>query len=161
MTRDDLLYALQHNNVLAFLAVIRAGEGTDDDVGYRRHFGGTLFDSFADHPRVRITRKVKGLKDPITSTAAGAYQFLSRTWDEMAEQYGLKDFSPINQDCAAVGLIARRGALRDVIAGRFDEAIRRTCKEWASLPGSPYGQPVRTHRQALAVYTAHGGTLAA
>ena len=37
---------LDDGNVKAFLAVIRAGEGTPDQDGYRRHFGGRLFDSF-------------------------------------------------------------------------------------------------------------------
>jgi hypothetical protein len=34
---------LREPNVQAFLRVIRAGEGTADDDGYRRQFGGKLF----------------------------------------------------------------------------------------------------------------------
>lgn len=145
-------------NVRAFLAVIRDGEGTADADGYRRLFGGRLFDSFADHPRERITaRSGAGF---ITSTAAGAYQFLERTWDECADALDLPDFSPASQDAAAVFLIRRRGALGDVVAGRFNEAVRKCAREWASLPGAPYGQPTRTMQQAQAVFERAGGVYA-
>lgn len=140
-------------NLRAFLAVIRAGEGTSDVDGYRRHYGGRLFDGFADHPRVSISAGAW------TSTAAGAYQFLSRTWDECRDALGLDDFSPASQDLAAVFLIRRRGALPDVLAGRLPEAIAKCNREWASLPGSPYGQPTRTLQQATDVYLKSGGNL--
>lgn len=137
-------------NLRAFLRMLRVGEGTSDADGYRRLFAGRLIDNFADHPRTPITAKLGG--KPITSTAAGAYQFLSRTWDECKAALDLSDFSPASQDVAAVFLIRRRGALADVLAGRIEEAIRRTNKEWASLPGSPYGQPTKTLAQALAYF---------
>lgn len=155
MTRDDILFALQHQNTQAFLRVIRAGESSQDDSAYTVMFGGSHFEGFADHPRRKNT------VGRLTSTAAGAFQFLSRTWDEMAAKYGLADFSPPNQDIAAVGLIARRGALQLVMEGRIREAIARCAREWASLPGSPYGQPTLTLERALAVYHEHGGALAA
>jgi muramidase (phage lysozyme) len=153
--RDAIGYLalLDDPNVKAFFAVIRAGEGTSDSGGYSRHFGGTSFDSFADHPRIAITA------GRWTSTAAGAFQFLSRTWDECASALDLADFSPKNQDLAALFLIDRRKALEDVLAGRIEQAIAKCNREWASLPGSPYGQPVRTMEQALATYRAHGGEL--
>jgi muramidase (phage lysozyme) len=146
--------ALGSQSLRAFLAVIRAGEGTSDPDGYRRHYGGTLFDSFADHPCKAITA------GRWTSTAAGAYQFLMGTWRECAAALALPDFSPASQDLAAVFLIRRRGALPDALAGRLDAAIAKCAKEWASLPGSPYGQPTRTLAQAHAVYAQAGGTLA-
>jgi muramidase (phage lysozyme) len=153
VTRDDLLGVLAHDNVQAFLRVIREGESNQNEDAFQIMFGGDHFDSFRDHPRQKHTRGT------LTSTAAGAYQFLSRTWDEMAAKYSLPDFSPINQDIAAVGLIARRGALQDVLDGRFDEAIRKCNREWASLPGSPYGQPTRTLAQAREVFAAYGGRI--
>ncbi len=151
----DIDSALQNENVQAFLVLIRTGEGTLGPNGYRTMFGGGLFTDFSDHPRQAITRS------GITSTAAGAYQFLSRTWDEMASKYDLPDFSPASQDIAAVGLIKRRGALADVIAGRFTAAINKCNREWASLPGSPYGQPTLTYSRALQVLAANGGEAAA
>jgi muramidase (phage lysozyme) len=155
LTYLDLQEALDKPNVNAFLKMIRAGEGTSDEDGYRRHFGGELFTSFTDHPRKVIAKKSRGKM--LFSSAAGAYQFLARTWDEMSALYGLKDFSPINQDIAAVGLIHRRRALADVIEGRFHEAVRKCAAEWASLPESPHDQPTRTYWEAFAVYEAAGG----
>lgn len=150
-----LLALLDNPNVRAFWHVIRVGEGTADEDGYRRMFGGELFESFADHPRRAITRSLGGR--PITSTAAGAGQFLARTWDECEAALGLGDFSPANQDIAALYLIDRRKALDDVLAGRVEDAIRKCNREWASLPESPYGQPTRTLAQALATYDKAGG----
>jgi len=150
-TKEMLLNA----NVRAFLMVIRKGEGTSDADGYRRIFGGKLFASFADHPRVKVTRS------GLTSTAAGAYQFLASTWDETARIQGLVDFTPASQDLGALGRIAARGALNDVINGRFEAAVRKCGKEWASLPYSPYGQPVQTFEGAKMVYLENNGTITA
>lgn len=144
---------LSESNVQAMLRVIRAGEGTAGPNGYRTLFGGGLFDGYADHPRVTIKRS------GYTSTAAGAYQFLASTWDETARVMRLADFSPASQDFAAVGRIAARGALDDVRAGRFDAAIRKIAREWASLPGSPYGQPTIPLERARDLYASAGGTL--
>ena len=69
----DYRSALLNPNVRAFLAVIRAGEGTSDPDGYRRHFGGELFTDYSQHPKRAITKLLGG--QPLTSTAAGAYQF--------------------------------------------------------------------------------------
>lgn len=149
--RGVRLSDITNPNVQAMLRVIRAGEGTADDAGYKRIFGGSHFDSFADHPRI----KVKAGK--WTSTAAGAYQFLASTWDETARIMGLKDFSPANQDWGAVGRMQARGALGYIKAGKFEEAVKRIAREWASLPGSPYGQPVMTWEKARTIYAAAGG----
>lgn len=146
---------LGNPNVRAMLAVIRKGEGTADANGYRRIFGGQLFDSYADHPRILVK------KGGYNSTAAGAYQFLSSTWDETAKLMGLADFSPANQDLGALGRIAARGALDDVIAGRFESAVKKMAKEWASLPFSPYGQPVQTLEGAKLVYLQNNGVITA
>lgn len=145
----DEMSALENRNVRAFLMMIRTGEGTAGSNGYRTLFGGQLFDGFEDHPRITVTA------GGYTSTAAGAYQILSRTWDGL----GLADFTPASQDVAAVMLIKRRGALADVIAGRIEQAVAKCAKEWASLPGSPYGQPTITLSRAAAVYAQWGGQL--
>jgi len=154
-----LVDALEQPNVQAFLRVIRAGEGTTDADGYRRMFGGAHFDSFADHPRVVHTFKLKK-GGSLSSSAAGAYQFLERTWDELVAEYGFSDFTPKTQDLAAVALLVRRKALADIIAGRFQKAVRKCNREWASLPESPYGQPTKTMDQAVAIYADHGGAFA-
>ncbi|MEY4636521.1 MAG: hypothetical protein RJA55_2319 [Acidobacteriota bacterium] len=154
--RDDITDALRHPNVRAFLRVIRAGESSQDDGAYRMMVGGDLFSNTAAHPNV--VRTVRGLPP---STAAGAYQFLHRTWQECREALDLPDFGVESQDVAAVYLIRRRGALADVLAGRFEAAVDKCANEWASLPGSPYGQPTRSAEQARAVYVAYGGAFAA
>ncbi len=142
----NLQYALADLNVRAFLRVIRAGESSQTDDAYRMLFGGALVDNLSKHPNRAVT--ASGL----TSTAAGAYQFLSRTWVECAAALKLTDFSPASQDLAAVFLIQRRKALQDVIDGDIEGAIAKCNKEWASLPGSPYGQPVMTMEKAMRVY---------
>lgn len=135
---------LKNPNAQAFLALIRFTEGA----GYSTLFGGGSIDRFEDHPRVAITRTLGG--KPITSTAAGAYQFLSRTWDECKKALDLPDFSPPSQDRAAIYLIERRRALPAVLEGDWDTAIERCNREWASLPGSPYGQPTKPLNVCLA-----------
>ena len=152
-----LAEALRNHNVQAFLRMLRHGEGTTALDGYRTMFGGQLFENgYMDHPRKANTYTLRSGK-AITSTAAGAYQFLSKTWDGLVRQYGFKDFSPVNQDLAAVALIKGRGALDDVIAGRFNVAVGKCAREWASLPGSPYGQPTVTLDKARELYEAAGG----
>lgn len=143
--------SLDDANVRAFLMLIRTGEGTADGAGYTRLFGGGSFAGYTDHPRITVSRS------GYTSTAAGAYQILARTWDDLKSTNDLPDFSPASQDKAALILIRRRGALADVKAGRWDAAIRKTNKEWASLPGSPYGQPTLTMSRAKEVLLAYGG----
>lgn len=155
-------------NLQAFIEMLRLGEGTQGDEGFRTMFGGGKFDSFADHPRVKVTRPFGKPKpsliiggspqrETITSTAAGAGQFLERTWDGLVREYGFTDFSPKNQMLGIVALIAGRKALSDVVEGRFEQAVMKCNKEWASLPGSPYGQPVVTMAQAKAEYEKNGG----
>lgn len=151
------LDALQNQNVQAFLAVIRRGEGTADADGYRRLVGGALFDSYADHPRLRVFISRLGQ----SSTAAGAYQFLESTWDEVAGKLGLPDFSPTSQDIAAIERLRYRRALADVLAGRIDQALSKCSWEWASLPPYRYGgQGVLNADQARNLYTAAGGIFA-
>ncbi len=141
MTHYDV--TLRNPNVQAFLALIRYTEGA----GYQTLFGGGIVDSLEDHPRIAITRTLGG--KPITSTAAGAYQFLSRTWDECKKALDLPDFTAANQDRAALYLIERRRALPAVLEGDWTTALERCNREWASLPGSPYGQPTKSMATCL------------
>ncbi len=150
-----------HANLSAFLRVIRAGESSQSDDAYTVMYGGSHFDSFDDHPR-------QAFKSPWGWTsAAGAYQAMcavpgkvkTDTWGDFIRSAGPHDFSPESQDKFAVWCIKRRGALDDVLAGRIETAVQKCAKEWASLPGSPYGQPTRTLQQALATYAAYGGAL--
>lgn len=153
---EQLLEALRSPNLQAFLRVIRAGESSQELKAYFTVVGGEVVESLEAHPKRRVW--LPGLK--LWSTAAGAYQFLLGTWAECVEALKLPDFSAPSQDLAAAFLIRRRGALADVLAGRVEAAIKKCAKEWASLPGSPYGQPTRSLKQALATYSAYGGAFA-
>ena len=156
-SREPLREALRHPNVAAFLKVIDQGEhgkNAHSPDRYRTMYGGGMFDAPPwEHPR----KPVKA--GAWTSTAAGRPQFLAKTWDGLGAKYGFEDFSPQCQDEGAVALILGRKALDDVIAGRLEAAIGKCNKEWASLPGSPYGQPTMTMADAHLVYKAWGGTL--
>lgn len=156
------------DNLAAFLWMIRVCEGTSGVNGYKTMFTGKLFDvdnplkddgvtpnpsyQFKDHPRV--VNVANGIK----STAAGAYQFLYKTWKECQQTLDLPDFSPSSQDRACLLLLKRRNAYADVVAGNFTSAISKCRLEWASLPGSPYDQNPKKFDYALALYKQGGGT---
>ncbi|MHA2063490.1 MAG: hypothetical protein ACXABY_03820 [Candidatus Thorarchaeota archaeon] len=59
------------------------------------------------HPGIREPI-VSGANKGKVSTASGAPQFIESTWNEQKERLGLKDFSPRNQDIAALDLAQRR-----------------------------------------------------
>jgi len=126
-----------NNNRRAFLDMIAVSEGTAGrgDNGYNVLVGGGLFDSYADHPR-----KLVFINNTLKSTAAGRYQLLARYFDHYKKLLGLKDFSPAAQDAIALQQIKECGALEDVDAGRFEEAVRKCRRIWASFPGAGYGQ---------------------
>lgn len=148
----------EQKNIAAFLKMIRVSEGTSGPNGYSMLVGGGTFQGFADHPRIMVTISSQGRA--ITSSAAGAYQMLKRTWDEVKGRLMLTDFSPSSQDRGAVELIRRRGALADVRAGRFADALTKCRKEWASLPGAGYGQPENSVERLFAAYVNAGGSVA-
>ena len=141
-------------NIRAFLIMIQYAEGTYGKDGYRKLYGGSLFNDFSRHPNAPQT------KWGITSTAAGAYQILNKTWLELQAKLKLPDFSPVSQDKAAIELIRRRKALDDVYAGRWSQAIEKCRKEWASLPGAGYGQNEKNITNLLAVIKVAGGSTA-
>ena len=149
----------EDDNLAAFLWTIRVCEGTSGPNGYRTMFTGKLFDSFADHPRQHITAGIAG--NTVTSTAAGAYQFLSKTWDEAAKILNLPDFSPASQDQACLLLLKRLHAIDDIKAGRFTSAIKKCSGTWASLPDAPYNQHPKTLTFALNTFQQGGGTVTA
>ncbi|MCO8100115.1 glycoside hydrolase family 24 protein [Acinetobacter indicus] len=140
-TRQELEKALNNPNVRKILDVIASSEGVKH--GYNTIFGNERTEDLKAHPNIRKEfTQTDGKKN--TTTAAGRYQFLKGTWDRVSKRYGLNDFSPKNQDLAAVALILGRGALGDVIKGDFTKAIGKLGGEWASLPSSNYAQPKKS-----------------
>ena len=153
MIRADLQKALDSNNVRAFLKAIRLGEGTSDEAGYYRIVGGGMFIDDSHHPNVRVWID----RYKVWSTAAGAYQIIRPTWNNLVQQYGFEDFTPESQDEAAVALIAGRHALEDVMLGKLENAVRKCSKEWASLPGSEAGQRTEKFADIQKFYVDNGG----
>lgn len=134
---------LQRPEVRSLLNTIRYAEGTPGESGYQTMFGGSKFDTSKGwrHPDKAITG------GGYTSTAAGAYQFLTPTWQSTAKALGLPGFDPKSQDLAALYLIdKKRGALDPFLKGeKFGTVLNKLAPEWASLPTSSgrsyYGQP--------------------
>ena len=141
MKLSQLQQAYANPNVRKFLDLIAQAEGVKH--GYNTMFGNERFGSLATHPNVRKAFKQTDGKTNYT-TAAGRYQFLNSTWNNLAKRYGFRDFSPQAQDLGAIALIAGRGALDDVLKGDWQAAIQKTGKEWASLPSSTYKQGKRS-----------------
>lgn len=134
--------------VKALLDTIAKAEGAN----YNTLFGGGTFSDFSQHPNQRITRKLGG-KD-ITSTAAGRYQILKRTNDAVEAQTGITGFDQRAQDLKGIYLAKQRGMLDPLFKGDIAGAFTKGNREWASLPGSPYGQPTKKAEDLLTVYNA-------
>ena len=94
------------------------------------------------------------------STAAGAYQIIRPTWIRVRDRLGLVNFDELSQDAAAIELIRQRGALEDVKAGRFGDAVRKCRQEWASLPGNSARQGQRSFDTLAAWFAGAGGAFA-
>lgn len=143
-------------SVAAFLDMLAHAEGTPRfgrEDGYDVIVGGATFDSYDDHPRQLVWLP----SYEIHSSAAGRYQFLTRTWDDLVKRFGLPDFTPVSQDLGAVHLIRQCKALSLIHDGRIREAIHACRKIWASLPGAGYGQRELATDELLQVYHDAGG----
>ena len=142
--------------------MIAAAEGTSNiancgqyDLGYQGIFGcdrisSRVFSNYSKHPQ-RSYRTGWGT----LSDASGRYQFKSMTWNELAIAHGIRDFSPESQDYGAALKIKQRGSSVASIVDydTFLRAAKGVNLEWASMPGSPYGQPVKNGRKLYSVYT--------
>jgi muramidase (phage lysozyme) len=114
--------------------------------GYNKLYGGGEFSDFGDHPRQAIPITT-GPNAGKTSSAAGRYQFLGSTWDEVKKEAGLPDFSPDSQDRGAWHLANKtyqqktgRDLAKDLESARGNpNAIAGIGKmlsgTWTSLPG--------------------------
>lgn len=136
------------------LRMLRFAEGTErgGPDSYRVMFGGSLAPDLKQHP----DRVMKG-----RSTAAGAYQFLTPTWQQQQKKLGLGSFGPVEQDIAALDLARQRtmglGGLSYLQKkGLTPEFVAALAPEWASLPTregkSYYGQPVKSYSELQKTY---------
>ncbi len=143
-------------NVCAFLDMIAWSEGVHlygGDDGYNVIVGGKTFDSYEKHPKVYVPLT----RYKVTSSAAGRYQFLWKTWQALELKLNLPDFGPVSQDRAAIELIRERKALLDVREGNIIAAIQKCRPIWASLPGAGYGQREHKMTDLLREYSKAGG----
>jgi len=116
--------------------VLRTGEGTLGDQGYTTQFTGTQFSDMSAHPRQIRT------SGSLSSDAAGAYQFLSTTWDEAKSALSLPEFSADSEEKSGRFLAKRRGVNPDTVYSNIDEfreAMDKLAPEWASMPYSGQG----------------------
>lgn len=134
LTQEDLRALSQDQNVRKLLDAISWAEGAD----YGTLVGGGQFSDFSRHPKKSIHIGRLG----VNSTAAGRYQFMSKTWDGLVKEFGFTDFTPETQDMAAIALLQRRGVLKDVLAGNWEKVVNSQgmSQEWASFPKDVYGQ---------------------
>ncbi|WP_335984443.1 glycoside hydrolase family 104 protein [Acinetobacter haemolyticus] len=144
MSRQQYEQMLSNPNVRKMLDLIAKTEGVAH--GYNTLFGNQRIDNLSTHPNIRKQFKQTDGKVNYT-TAAGRYQFLKPTWDDLVKKVGLSDFSPRSQDIGAIALLAQNGALPYVLKGDFNAAIQRSGRTWASLPSSPYAQPKKSWEQ--------------
>lgn len=137
-------------NVRAMLAVIAAKES-----GGRWNVinGGATFADYSRHP-------YHGIPTTHGGRAAGCYQFLGTTWARLCDRYDFPDFSPDSQTLGAIALIQGRGALDDVVHGRFEAAVAKLRPEWTSLPGASESRSDWTMDKARALFVSEGGKLA-
>ena len=122
--------ALGNANVQNFLRMLATAEGTLKNGAdpYRVGFGGSQIADLSAHPNiVKPFRQTDGKMNK--TSAAGAYQFLNKTWTPLQQQLGLKDFSPRSQDIAAIELI--RQAFLSGLCDR--ELCQQLWHQWRSF----------------------------
>lgn len=154
-TSADVRAAMADRNVRAMGPVVREGETDNTPRAYYRVNGRPDLTDLSKHP-------YDGIPTTLGARASGAYQHLGTTWAGIRKRYpdDLPDFSPPSQDFAFVVGLADRGALGDVIAGRFEQAVAKLRPEWTSLPGAAENSGRYTMSAARQVFTRYGGILA-
>lgn len=129
---------------------------TASDNGYNVLVGGSLFNGYSDHPRIKVN-----LGHGLYSTAAGRYQLLERYFDAYKKLLDLPDFSHESQDVIALQQVKECGALPDIETGDIPAAITKCAHIWASLPGNDYKQHVNPLPKLVFIYKDSGGSLVA
>lgn len=172
--------------VRAFMRMLRVGEGTQDEGGYKRLFGGYDFTAAPHNKNMNSHPHIVISQSGYSSSATGAYQIKGDVYNELISLYGdlykINGFDEITQDklCLTIlkhNYLTKRPAtffnpkdngqintakqeqrkifenaygdiLQLIIDGNLEKAVLIASLSWASLPGSPYGQP--THLKTFA-----------
>lgn len=101
-------------------------------------YGGGTFDDYSAHPRQYVTI-TSGPNKGKKSSAAGKFQILASTYDEVAPKLGITDFSPESQEKIAWYLANQAygpgltEALRD--PAQYGQIGKKLSGVWTSLPG--------------------------
>lgn len=133
-------------NARDYLNMLAASEGTatQGNNGYNIMFRGGVFNDYSAHPNQRHEYIDKQGRKGV-STAAGRYQFLKGTYDSVAKQLGITDFSPESQDKVAIALMLQKGV--DFNDGAdLASNVGRINNVWTSLAGSTLGAQYHSTR---------------
>ncbi len=142
-TKNKAVVTSYSPQMAAFLATIRWAEtGTSGYESYHKLVFNGTFNDFSTHPKIKQCVRVSGRN--VCSTAAGAYQMLDISWNDLQPDLGLKDFSPPSQDKMAIEYIRRNKAIDDVESGNVEMAFCKVGKVWASLICNDYEQHPKT-----------------
>ena len=151
---------LNNPNRHALSQVVQYAEGTRGPDAHRIMFGHTqsnprLLNDFSRHPNSPYPTPWG-----TTSEAAGAYQFMDRTWQDVLKANPIiRDFSPESQERAYDWLAKRRGVIPTAPItniDQFTDVMSRLSPEWSSLPyqggQSYYDQPSKSINELWSVY---------
>ncbi|HYX37174.1 MAG TPA: glycoside hydrolase family 104 protein [Oligoflexus sp.] len=145
---DAFAVAAMGSPTRALLSIIGYAEGTGNC--YNVMFGYKTFTSYAQHPN-----ECRPFGNTC-STAAGRYQFLGRTWNEIKRVEGYQTFEPSNQDSGAIYLLQRRGVdnyEQQLSYTELVENLKLMSWEWASFPPGRYGQGFKSFEQMWSKYS--------
>lgn len=125
------------------------------------------FNSYSNHPYFYVTLKsLSEVPNQEETSAAGAYQIVSRTWDGRNKK-DIPDFSPLSQDKYAVKLLEGKKLLALVAKGQIRKVLADSglAREWSSMgPNPPLKdntyQPYVDPESIIKIYVKNGGTLA-
>jgi len=117
-------YELNLRAILSMLKQAEAGS-SNDPLSYNSWNSGYLFTSHSYSAYPKDYQKHPGMNPNSKSSAAGAYQFLERF-------YTMPDFSPTNQDKAALRLMTTKG-YNAAILGNVRSFVEECQGRWTSL----------------------------
>ena len=111
-------------------STLKFAEGTHrmGDKAYNTGYGYNMFDDLSKHPDTVFEG---------TSAAAGAYQFMPKTWARVKSHLNLPDFSAASQERAGEQLAQWRGVDTNKLyttRAELKQAFHQMAPEWASLP---------------------------
>ena len=118
---------------------IKFAEGTHrmGKRSYNTGFGYSMFDDLSKHPDKLYKTGGK------PTSAAGAYQFITPTWNRAASALDLKDFGPESQERAGEWLTQERGVQTQkpfTTVAELKDAFKKISPEWASIPDPDTGK---------------------